>query len=200
MMSAAERPTHSKKTTFCTTSKAHRLTILELGRDQSSMTQSTVDIPFPLRHALELGECVLFLGAGIGKHLCQAATSTSLPDASGLARDIAKHFSIDTTSDDLPKVAELVQVRGRKDELEDFIRKHVADVVPDETIKWLCSRRWRAIFTTNYDRGVERCYELLSDAPQRPTPVSRTADLTHCDLRFEVPVYHIHGAAFGEMT
>jgi len=146
---------------------------------------------------LELGECVLFLGAGIGKHLCRP-NGVSLPDAAELARDIATHFSIDTASDDLSKVAELAQIRGRRDDLEDFIRKQFADLTPDESIKWLCSRRWRAIFTTNYDRGIERSYELLSNPPQQPKSIARTPDLVHVDIRFEVPVYHIHGAIFGE--
>lgn len=125
------------------------------------MTIPTVDIPLPLRHALESGECVLFLGAGIGEHL-HRPDGTSLPDAAGLAREIATQFSLDTTSEDLSKVAELLQIRGLKDELDDFIRRRFADLTPDETIQWLCSRRWRAIYTTNYDRGIERGYELLS--------------------------------------
>ena len=161
------------------------------------MTPPAVVIPLPLRHALELGECVLFLGAGIGKHLFRPDGS-SLPDAPGLARDIATHFSLDTASDDLSKVAELLQIRNRKDDLEDFIRRRFADLTPDETIRWLCSRRWRAIHTTNYDRGVERAYELLPDPPQQPISIARTADLVHVDARFEVPVYHIHGAIFGQ--
>ncbi|OIQ78647.1 beta-barrel assembly-enhancing protease [mine drainage metagenome] len=160
------------------------------------MTHSAIDIPLSLRHALELGECVLFLGAGIGEHL-HKQNGEHLPDAAGLAHDIAKHFLIETSSDDLSKVAELVQIRGRKEDLEDFIRKQFADLVPDETIKWICGRRWRAIFTTNYDRGIERAYELLSDPPQKPIPISITAELVHVDIRFEIPVYHIHGAIFG---
>lgn len=157
-----------------------------------------IDIPLPLRHALELGEGVLFLGAGIGKHLRRPDSTAGLPDAAGLASAIATHFSVSTSSDDLSKVAELIQIRGRGDDLEDFIRKQFADVVPDDTIRWLCSRRWRAVFTTNYDRGFERGYDLVSNIPQKPIPISRTAELVHFDLRFEVPVYHIHGAAFGE--
>ena len=58
-------------------------------------------------------------------------------------------------------------------------------------------RRWRAIFTTNYDRGIERGYELLSGPPQQPITIARTADLVHVDPRFELPVYHVHGAIFG---
>jgi len=160
------------------------------------MTLPAVVIPLPLRHALELGECVLFLGAGIGEHL-HRPDGKSLPDAAGLAREIVTTFSLDTESEDLSKVAELLQIRGRKDELEDYIRRRFSNLTPDETIQWLCSRRWRAIFTTNYDRGVERGYELLPDLPQQPISIALTADFVHVDTRFEVPVYHIHGAIFG---
>lgn len=161
------------------------------------MTVSPLDIPLPLRHALESGECVLFLGAGIGEHL-RRTDGSGLPDAEGLASEIATNFSLQTESKDLSKVAELVQIRGRKDDLEDFIRRRLSDLTPDEQITWLCSRRWRAIFTTNYDRGIERGYEVLADAPQKPVSISRTADLQPIDPRFEVPIYHIHGAIFGQ--
>lgn len=160
------------------------------------MTLPAISIPLPLRHALDVGECVLFLGAGVGQHLFRPDGSP-LPDASELARSIATHFSLDTASDDLSKVAELLQIRNKKDDLEDFIRKLFSDLTPDKTICWLCSRRWRAIYTTNYDRGIERSYELLPDPPQQPISISRTAELVHIDARFEVPIYHIHGAMFG---
>ena len=160
------------------------------------MTESTITLPLPLRHAIESGECILFLGAGIGKHLIRG-DGKCLPDASGLAKDLAKYFSLDTDSDDLSKVAELIQIRGKRNELEDFIRKEFSDLNPDEDIKWLCSRKWRAIFTTNYDRGIERGYELTEKPPQTPVSINRTSDLTSIDLRFEIPIYHIHGAIFG---
>jgi hypothetical protein len=114
------------------------------------MTAPGVVLPLSLRHSLELGDCVLFLGAGIGQHLVRPDGS-ALPDASQLALQLATQFSLDTDSDDLSKVAELIEIRGRKDDLEDLIRRRFSDVTPDENIKWLCSRRWRAIFTTNYD-------------------------------------------------
>jgi tetratricopeptide (TPR) repeat protein len=160
------------------------------------MTTSAVILPLPLRHSLELGDCVLFLGAGIGHHMTRS-DGKRLPDASELARELVSHFSLDTDSEDLSKVAELLEIRKRKDDLEDFIRKSFSDIVPDDAIRWLCSRRWRAIFTTNYDRGIERAYEMVSDPPQVPKSITGTSDLVHCDTRFEVPIYHIHGAIFG---
>lgn len=60
----------------------------------------------------------------------------------------------------------------------------------------LLQNRWAAIFTTNYDRVIERAYELLADPPQMPIPISATSELVETDPRFEVPVYHVHGALF----
>jgi hypothetical protein len=34
--------------------------------------------------------------------------------------------------------------------------------------RWLACFRWRAIFTTNYDRAIERAYDLNPDQPQNP--------------------------------
>ena len=161
------------------------------------MTSPLVEIPLPLRHAIELGKCVLFLGAGIGKHFKQPGGKT-LPGAVELANEINNKFSLKCESDDLSKVAELLQVRGRRPELDDFLRTRLAEATPDNTIKWLCSRTWRAIFTTNYDRGIENGYERLSNPPQNPISIARTSDIVHIDTRFDVPIYHIHGAIFGE--
>jgi hypothetical protein len=43
---------------------------------------------------------------------------------------------------------------------------------------------------------IERAYELLADPPQTPVPISATSELVETDPRFEVPVYHVHGALF----
>jgi hypothetical protein len=51
------------------------------------------DIPLGLRQALEAGECVLFVEAGLGNHLWRAGVHA--PDAKTLATELAEHFKID---------------------------------------------------------------------------------------------------------
>src|ERR1019366_10658062 len=109
-------------------------------------------IPLDLRHALESGECVLFLGAGIGADLLRE-DGASAPNAAQLASEIADYFKVDTGgSTDLAKVAEVVEIRNhsRKDLLA-FLQKRLADLTPTADLQWLFSRPYRAIFTTNYD-------------------------------------------------
>src|SRR5436305_6235564 len=126
-------------------------------------------LPFELRQALESGECVLFVGAGIGRALI-ATEGKPLPYASELAAEMAAFFGINTEgSSDLTKVSQVVEIRkrGRK-ELNAFLQKRFTDITPNEDVRWLSTRPWRAIFTTNYDNGIERAYELNPQTIQIP--------------------------------
>jgi SIR2-like domain len=153
-------------------------------------------IPLGLRSIIDSGNGVLFLGAGIGAHALDAEGQPA-PDGLQLARELADQFSIPIgESADLAKVAQIVELRKGRAELQAFMTKRLAGLEPDDTLRWLFSRRWSAIYTTNYDNVIERGYELLAAPPQVPIPISVTSDLVQPDLRFEVPVYHIHGSLF----
>lgn len=154
------------------------------------------DIPLGLRHALESGECVLFLGAGLGYYLVDEEGSVA-PDGKKLAKELREHFSIDTESDNLSKMSEVVELRKGRSALERYLHKRLANLTPDQNIKWLVSRRWKAIFTTNYDQGLQRAYELVAEPPQQPVTISVNNNLTGFNAQVEVPIYHIHGTLFG---
>jgi hypothetical protein len=154
------------------------------------------DLPLGLRQVLESGDCVLFIGAGVGGHLKRPDGSTA-PDGRQLAKDLSAHFGLGTTSTDLAKVAELIEIRKDRSVLETFVKRSLADLEPDAVFRWLTTFRWRAIFTTNYDRAVERAYDLNSDQPQNPVSMSVTSDLEYTDPRFQVPIFHLHGTLFG---
>lgn len=114
------------------------------------------NLPFDLRQAMESGECVLFLGAGIGDSLFDK-DGNPLPCGSQLATEMATFFGIDAEgSTDLTKISQVVEIRkrGRK-ELNAFLQKRFTDISPNEDVCWLSTRPWRAIFTTNYDNGIE---------------------------------------------
>jgi tetratricopeptide (TPR) repeat protein len=153
-------------------------------------------LPLGLRTALESGNAVLFVGAGIGAHVANPSGAPA-PDAAGLAKELASRFGIDAgAAPDLAKVSQIVELRKGRAELQTFLTKRLADLEPDETLKWLFSRRWAAIFTTNYDRVIERAYELIAEPSQIPVPISATSALIDTDPRFEVPIYHVHGSLF----
>ncbi len=156
-----------------------------------------ISFPLGLRHALESGECVLFLGAGIGEHLSRPDGQTAPTSGRQLAGEIAKAYSIPEDQLDLPKVAEVLENRKGRDELYSFLRKRLSNLTPDTALQWIASRRWRAIYTTNYDNGIERAYELTATPVQRHFPIAISSELVRCDNRFEVPIYHLHGALFG---
>jgi tetratricopeptide (TPR) repeat protein len=163
-----------------------------------SATPAVPNLPFELRQAMESGECVLFIGAGIGSSLFDKS-GKSLPHASQLAAEMADFFGIDADgSTDLAKISQVVEIRkrGRK-ELNAFLQKRFTDVTPDEDVCWLSTRPWRAIFTTNYDNGIERAYELNPSTIQNPIVATVTTDVGTINPMIEVPIYHLHGALFG---
>src|SRR5260370_1170193 len=103
-----------------------------------------ISLPLGLRQALESGDCVLFVGAGVGTHF-KRPDGTTAPDGAALCAELSSHFGIDAKSTDLAKVAQLVEIRKNRRDLEVFIRKALSDLEPDEVFCWLTTFRWRAI-------------------------------------------------------
>jgi hypothetical protein len=152
-------------------------------------------LPLGLRQALERGNCVLFLGAGIGGHYARP-DGTPAPDGEKLAEDVIAHFKLGITAKDLPRVSQYAELRSSRASLDAFVRKALANLEPDEHIQWLTTFRWRSIFTTNYDMGLERAYKLNQKPPQNPVPVAVTADLRYTDTLIDVPIFHLHGSPY----
>lgn len=155
-------------------------------------------LPPQLSSVLESGTAVLFVGAGLGSSALDS-DGNAMPDGKALARELADKFSIDVPDDtelDLAKIAQVIEIRRKRSELIAFLSVRLAQFEPDESIKWLFSLTWSAIFTTNYDRLIQRCYELASNPTQTPVTISVNAGFAACDPRFQVPVYHLHGALF----
>ena len=76
-----------------------------------------IALPLGLRQPLESGDCVLFVGAGVGQHF-KRSDGTVAPDGAALSAELATHFSIVTTSTDLSKVSQLVEIRKNRKDLE----------------------------------------------------------------------------------
>ena len=158
-----------------------------------------ITIPLGLKNALETGECVLFIGAGIGGHLL-CPDGKSLPNGQDLSLEMCAHYKIDPESTDLTKVSKIVELRKGRPELEQFIRKRLTVTNVDSSFQWLSTIRWKAVFTTNYDYGLLRAYELNPAPLQKPVPISVASEYEEPDLRFDVPVYYLHGTLFGGNT
>lgn len=155
-----------------------------------------LDIPLALRTALESGQCVLFLGAGIGSSV-RDPHGNPAPDGPQLTQLLIDHFGLGDLEDtSLPQVAQLVEIRKGRAELESFIADRLRDLDPNDDLCWLFSLKWKAIFTTNYDAAIQRGYSKLATPRQTPVSISATSDLTVPDADFEVPIYHLHGSLF----
>ncbi len=124
------------------------------------MSTPTLDLPLGLRTSIESGNAVLFLGAGTGYNATDEHGGPA-PDGGQLALDLASNFGVDTSSSPgLSKVAQVVELRKGRAELQSFLAKRLGSLEPDEHMRALFEHRWAAIFTTNYDRVIERAYEL----------------------------------------
>jgi hypothetical protein len=155
-----------------------------------------IAIPLGLRQALESGSCVLFVGAGIACHL--TVDGAPIPDGRTLSNDLASTFKVDVGGvSDLSKIAQIVELRRGRTELEKYIQKRICNPEPDDTLCWICTVRWRGIFTTNYDNGIEQAYDRTPNPPQTPVRIAATSQLSSFDRRFQVPVYYLHGKLCG---
>jgi tetratricopeptide (TPR) repeat protein len=166
--------------------------------DPAKEGPDSVEIPLGLRQALESGDCVLFVGAGIGDHLLRDGKPT--PDGTSLAEGLAQDFKITITAKPvkLAKVSQIVELRKGRLELETYLQKRLCGVRPDEVFRWIASVRWKAIYTTNYEDGIEQAYAQTARPPQTPVPIALTSELATFDRRFQVPVYYLHGKLCGE--
>lgn len=156
-----------------------------------------IEFPFGLRQALESGNCVLFLGAGMG-HYMKDANGDSAPDGKSLAKELFDYFKIEVeATDDLAKVSQYIQIKkGSRIELETYIRQRFSNMNPDEHFKWLSTIKWKAIYTTNYDNCIQKAYDSNSKPPQEYHTITYNSDILNYDSRFQVPIYHLHGSLF----
>lgn len=152
-----------------------------------------VNIPLGLRNSIETQNCVLFVGAGVGCHY-KSTSGGCAPTGSELCKLLCDKFQIPYQPHyQLSQIAEFVEIKKGRKELEAFISSTLNALEPDETFRWITSVRWKSIYTTNYDNCIERTYQLCSKALQNPVSFSITSDLRHFQPIIDVPIFHIHG-------
>ncbi len=150
-------------------------------------------IPLALRNCLESGEVVLFLGAGIGRYLVDNS-GLPAPDAGQLGRELAEEIGLQPAATiGLDQIAQLVEIRKGRAFLDRFLTLRLRDLTPLAPLNWLPTLRWRAIFTTNYDRGIETTYDRAASPMQNPVSVSATSGVVPWNIGLQVPVIHLHG-------
>ncbi|WP_312645164.1 SIR2 family protein [Hydrogenoanaerobacterium sp.] len=121
-----------------------------------------------------------------------------MPDGKKLAKMIADNFLLpDVEEYSLTDVASYVEIKknGRK-ELTNYIRRILADAIPDDSMKWIPSIRWKAIYTTNYDDTIQKAYNACKAPAQEYKTITHITEYDDFDNTHIVPIIHLHGSLF----
>lgn len=153
-----------------------------------------MDLPLGLAGALETGNIVLFVGSGIGHYMIDK-DGKSMPDGQELGRRLAAKLKLDVGGETaLSKVAQLAEIRvGRKRTVR-AVSELFEGYEPNEDAKWLFSLTWQAVYTTNYDSYIERCYETNAEGLQNPVVMATNSDVKNWLPTHELPIVHLHGS------
>ncbi len=154
-----------------------------------------MDIPTPLKAAVESGNAVLLLGSGASLAGRDDA-GKSPPTTPQLAKLLCDRFlSSDYERHPLTQVADYAISESSLFDVQDYIRDIFLPFKPSSSHLLIPSFRWRAIITTNYDRLVEEAYSRDPAPAQRLVPLFRNTDRWDDVLRDanSVPLLKLHG-------
>jgi len=153
-----------------------------------------MDLPLGLAGALETGNVALFIGSGIGHYMVDA-DGKSMPDGKELGHRLATKLKLDVgTESSLAKVAQLAEIRVGRSRTVRAVAELFEGYEPNEDARWLFSLTWKAIYTTNYDTYIERCYETNPDGVQNPVVMATNSEVKSWLPTHEVPIIHLHGS------
>lgn len=151
-------------------------------------------LPSGLSQALTDGTAILFLGAG-------ATKQAHGPVGSELASILAAHFGHpEIPKENLQAFADmLVSLPGvDREDVDALVSRSLKDLIPSDAHLEIPRYAWGAIFTTNYDRLVEKAYDScmqhFSEAPlQEPQVIVGSDDHPVLANPTRVPLFKLHG-------
>ncbi len=118
-----------------------------------------MDIPAALQTQLLEGRVVLVLGAGASREATPSGTLA--PSSQELARLLSDKFLGGKYRDGhLARVAEYCISESDLVTVQEYIRRLFDGLEPSAAHKLLPMFHWRTLATTNYDRLIERAYDL----------------------------------------
>ncbi len=121
-----------------------------------------MNLPASLVEKVKRGKAILFLGSGalVGAEI----PGKTIPLGDGL-RDLLNDQFLDGeyASDSLAHVAALAISQNSLFDVQDFIGDYFCGLRPASFHYKIPEFKWRALFTTNYDRLIEICYEESAD-------------------------------------
>ncbi len=156
-----------------------------------------MNIPPDLQNAIETGNCVLFIGAGLGFNtVCD--DGKPMPDSKMLAEGLSKKFKLPNgTENSLIEAATYIDVKlNERQQMIDYIRGLLKSAVPDDSMQWIPTVKWKAIYTTNYDNTIEKAYDLCANPIQQCRTVTHVSEYEEENDNLFVPIIHLHGCLF----
>lgn len=137
------------------------------------------------------GDASLFLGAG---------ASRTAWNASELAEELYEALRYDSPFSDtalrLDQIVDLYEAKSQRFEVEHRIKNSLENAKHPIEYERIPEFDWRSIYTTNYDRFVERAYETAAEtgrARKRCVVIKETGDLCELRTRGVVPLVKLHG-------
>jgi len=118
-----------------------------------------MSLPKTLIERVKSGRVVLFLGSG-ALYGASLSDGKEIPLGDGL-RDLlsVKFLGGEFKQDSLAHVSAMASSATSISDVQQFIANHFESLTPAKFHFKIPLFNWRAIFTTNYDRLVEKCYE-----------------------------------------
>lgn len=154
-----------------------------------------MSLPHALVERIKTGRVVLFLGSG-------ALFGANLPDKKviplglGLRNLLCEHFlNNEFIEESLSFVSEMAISAYSLQEVQSYIADYFKEIEPAPFHLEIPKFRWSAIFTTNYDRLIEKCYEKTTDKIQNVvTFISDAQNLEINSLSTSnIPLIKLHG-------
>lgn len=152
-------------------------------------------LPHPLIEKVKAGRVALFLGSG-------ALYGATLPEGKKIPlgndlRDILNEEFLngDFSDESLAMVSEMAISAYSLSEVQSFIATYLSGICPANFHMELLKYRWAGVFTTNYDRLIETCYEQDKNSAQTLVPfLSDEHDIeTLSGDPGELPFVKLHG-------
>ncbi|MGL5219707.1 MAG: SIR2 family protein [Plesiomonas shigelloides] len=152
-------------------------------------------LPHPLIERVKSGRVVLFLGSGalFGAKL---PNDKKIPLGNDLRDVLNERFlNGEFSGESLSVVSEMAISAYSLSEIQTYIAEYFSGIIPANFHFEIPKFKWATIFTTNYDRLVETCYEKSTDARQKLVPfLSDEQDIeSHSISPGELPLIKLHG-------